>query len=465
VPIWTETACRFTPKPPAGLNRNRLSETPKFAVNNDPTLPNAPYWNRWRWIADQAAARGLHLLLIYGEPGRGDAAWTCSSGSTCYEYGRRVGDLFKDKSNVIFCDGSDSHASTNTVLWRAMAEGVADGVNGVNSYDGQADYSTTMMTYHGYDVTSTFHNDGWLDFYGTEVWGSIANLYDEVNSTYNMTNPTKPSAILEANYEGYSYPDYYTTTYLVRVQVWQVFFAGGMGYAYGNNSNYAPPASTPLDYIYSEGAQGMQVFATFMRARAWWKLVPDQSIVSNPGSGVSRKVAVRSTDGNECLIYYPAVESVTINMGCITAKLGRRDLVRSAQRQHPRHRLLRPHRRADSHAAERMGGCRAAPHRELSAHAVALQTSLERDGWGGDWYRRGFFDDGTPFGSSANDECRIIVLDVADARADRPANHVLGRIRRQQRLELRHIGWLFAEPCGPCIGLQHYGHPVVELSA
>src|ERR1700730_12743881 len=33
VPLWTETACRFPPKPPAGLNRNRLSETPKFAVS------------------------------------------------------------------------------------------------------------------------------------------------------------------------------------------------------------------------------------------------------------------------------------------------------------------------------------------------------------------------------------------------------------------------------------------------
>src|SRR5882672_405662 len=32
VPLWTETACRFHPKPPAGLNRNRLSETPKFAL-------------------------------------------------------------------------------------------------------------------------------------------------------------------------------------------------------------------------------------------------------------------------------------------------------------------------------------------------------------------------------------------------------------------------------------------------
>ncbi len=40
-------------------------------------------------------------------------------------------------------------------------------------------------------------------------------------------------------------------------------------------------------------------------------------------------------------------------------------------------------------------------------HAMALQTSLERDGWDGSWYRRGFFDDGTPFGSAANEECRI----------------------------------------------------------
>ena len=38
VPLWTETACRFPPKPPAGLNRNRLSETPKFAVGKTGVL-------------------------------------------------------------------------------------------------------------------------------------------------------------------------------------------------------------------------------------------------------------------------------------------------------------------------------------------------------------------------------------------------------------------------------------------
>lgn len=40
-------------------------------------------------------------------------------------------------------------------------------------------------------------------------------------------------------------------------------------------------------------------------------------------------------------------------------------------------------------------------------HAAALSASLEREAWDGAWYRRGYFDDGTAFGSAANDECRI----------------------------------------------------------
>ena len=55
-------------------------------------------------------------------------------------------------------------------------------------------------------------------------------------------------------------------------------------------------------------------------------------------------------------------------------------------------------------AEERGEGTRAAPWRE---HARALKTSLEQHGWDGQWYRRAFFDDGTPLGSIVNSECRI----------------------------------------------------------
>ncbi|MGD0023744.1 MAG: glucoamylase family protein [Xanthobacteraceae bacterium] len=40
-------------------------------------------------------------------------------------------------------------------------------------------------------------------------------------------------------------------------------------------------------------------------------------------------------------------------------------------------------------------------------HIAALGEALEREGWDGDWYRRAYFDDGTPLGSAAGSECRI----------------------------------------------------------
>jgi cyclic beta-1,2-glucan synthetase len=39
-------------------------------------------------------------------------------------------------------------------------------------------------------------------------------------------------------------------------------------------------------------------------------------------------------------------------------------------------------------------------------HRSALARALE-EAWDGDWYRRAYFDDGTPLGSAGNDECRI----------------------------------------------------------
>jgi len=40
-------------------------------------------------------------------------------------------------------------------------------------------------------------------------------------------------------------------------------------------------------------------------------------------------------------------------------------------------------------------------------HMTTLKAALDADGWDGEWYRRGFFDDGTPLGSASNSECKI----------------------------------------------------------
>ncbi|OGF16898.1 MAG: hypothetical protein A2W00_10670 [Candidatus Eisenbacteria bacterium RBG_16_71_46] len=43
-------------------------------------------------------------------------------------------------------------------------------------------------------------------------------------------------------------------------------------------------------------------------------------------------------------------------------------------------------------------------------HREALRAAVNDAGWDGEWYRRGFYDDGAPLGSRASDECRIDAL-------------------------------------------------------
>jgi cyclic beta-1,2-glucan synthetase len=44
---------------------------------------------------------------------------------------------------------------------------------------------------------------------------------------------------------------------------------------------------------------------------------------------------------------------------------------------------------------------------DFRARADAYLAAVETHGWDGEWYRRAWFDDGTPLGSSESDECRI----------------------------------------------------------
>ncbi len=61
--------------------------------------------------------------------------------------------------------------------------------------------------------------------------------------------------------------------------------------------------------------------------------------------------------------------------------------------------------RAFSDVAERRGDATSASR--WRERAKALSLAVEATSWDGEWYRRAYFDDGTPLGSSSNEECRI----------------------------------------------------------
>ncbi|RLC86854.1 MAG: hypothetical protein DRJ03_07595 [Chloroflexi bacterium] len=83
--------------------------------------------------------------------------------------------------------------------------------------------------------------------------------------------------------------------------------------------------------------------------------------------------------------------------------------------------------------------------------ADALRQSLEQHAWDGDWYRRAYYDDGVPLGSSESDECQIdsiaqswAVLSRA-AEPKRAAKAMDSVVRRLVRQDDRLI-LLFAPP-------------------
>jgi cellobiose phosphorylase len=76
--------------------------------------------------------------------------------------------------------------------------------------------------------------------------------------------------------------------------------------------------------------------------------------------------------------------------------------------------------------------------------ADRVRRNIEQNGWDGEWYRRAYFDDGSPLGSASNSECRIdsiaqswaVLSGAGDAERSRMAMESVDRllVRRDQGL-------------------------------
>ena len=76
--------------------------------------------------------------------------------------------------------------------------------------------------------------------------------------------------------------------------------------------------------------------------------------------------------------------------------------------------------------------------------SAQLRQNLEQNGWDGGWYRRAYFDDGSPLGSSVNPECQIdsisqswsVLSGAGDPERSRVAMEAVDEhlVRREQRL-------------------------------
>jgi cyclic beta-1,2-glucan synthetase len=84
-------------------------------------------------------------------------------------------------------------------------------------------------------------------------------------------------------------------------------------------------------------------------------------------------------------------------------------------------------------------------------HAEQVRSAIEANAWDGDWYKRGWFDDGAPLGSAASEECRIdsiaqswAVLSGAAPRGR--AERAMAAVDRELILPQENLALLFSPP-------------------
>ncbi len=291
-------------------------------INDDLTKPDEKYFRYIDSLIDIAAGFHLYIALLptWGDKvfkdfwGKGPEIFTPDN---AFAYGRRIGERFKNKTNIIWIVGGDRDPrphSNDADTWRAMAKGIIAGVR---------NDSKALITFHpqpkGTGSSSQwFQNDDWLDLNmlqtghcrDTEVWETVKNDYTRT--------PVKPVVNGENIYEEmpvcFNAKELgYANAYDVRKAAYLSVFAGACGHTYGcgpviffgaKGSNLFAALHGWKEALDFTGANEMKYLRALIEARPMAGRIPDQGILVSEGSGASEHI--QATIGKDYAFVYSA---------------------------------------------------------------------------------------------------------------------------------------------------------------
>ena len=143
-----------------GLNvPNTEGERP--LLNNDPSRPNAAYFEHVDAIIQMADEMGIYIALL---PTWGDKVFTHNWGKgpevfntqNAASFGQWIGNRYKDYDNIIWIIGGDRNpreASQDVAIWNAMAEAIAEAAGG---------YEETLMSFHPQPINMAVPPPGFI---------------------------------------------------------------------------------------------------------------------------------------------------------------------------------------------------------------------------------------------------------------------------------------------------------------
>lgn len=308
------------------------------------------YWDHCDYIINRASQLGLYVGLL---PTWGDKVllkWgpgpeIFNTIEKAYNYGYFVGNRYKNYTNIIWILGGDRRGIDKTndrrEIWRAMAEGIVDGVNEEKTQDGIAKWDAVLMTYHPFGGTSSsqwFHDDIWLDFNMIQTGHSSRDnpmTWEYPASDWEKL-PAKPTFDSEPCYEDHPIANKpengWFDDFDVRKAAWRSVFSGGAGITYGANAiwqMYDPLRDKPnanirrswSDSLQLPGASQMIFLKNLLLSRPYFSRVPDPTLVEDIGTSHDRMAATRDANGSWAAIYIPHEQrSVKVKVSALSGE-------------------------------------------------------------------------------------------------------------------------------------------------
>ena len=296
-----------------------------FISAGDLSSPNEAYFDHCDQVIRSAASHDLTVILDPIETGGFLEMMRANGVDKCREYGRYLGNRYKDFDNIIWMSGSDFQTwqdPTDDSVVKAVALGIKD---------------TAPRHIHTLQLdsplSSSIDDPNWWDLVTLNAAYTRYPIYAEVLKDYNRT-PIVPVFIIEASYEF----EHETDLERLRRQEYWTYLAGGCGHVYGNGITW-PMKAGWQDNLNTDGVIQFGYCARLFQSRPWYTLVPDQShtlvtvgygTYSSGGTlfySISENdyaTAASTPDGKLALVYIPTARTITVDLtklsGSVTAR-------------------------------------------------------------------------------------------------------------------------------------------------
>lgn len=333
--------------------RNPVGE--KALINNNLDIPNEKYFEYLDWILDKAEEYGFYVLLlpvwgeiVVGHNWMGEFSEKIVTEENSYEYGKWIGNRFRDRKNIIWCLGGDRqpiHLGVNyKKVWRNMAEGIAKGVldKDLKYNEKSSEWEELLITYHPCHEAETGEcstmsywtdDDAWISFIMIQSGhGVTPKNYELVKAEY-CREKHMPVFDGEPAYEKMpttwpANPDDFHDEWIVRKRAYWSLFAGSFGHTYGHASVWCMVSDKERDswrkYSWFEaldhpGAWQIKILRDFLESRDLSKCIPAQEILIEQSKRSEDVIdehiqACIEANGKFACVYFPSGGEETINL-------------------------------------------------------------------------------------------------------------------------------------------------------